>query len=105
MANKPIVHDCSDPDPAQWTWMLMQTWLSDEPTSLKGDDILPAMRERGKCFSYPFNEAFATIPDGTLAWHNRLSYWPTKPWDNRGGLVTLVGDAAHPMTFRKSPST
>ncbi|RDL39632.1 FAD protein [Venustampulla echinocandica] len=88
-------------NPANWTWMLMQTWLSDEPTGLKGDNILPAICERGKCFSYPFNEAFATIPEGTLVWHSRLSYWPTKPWDNRGGLVTLAGDAAHPMTFHR----
>ena len=81
--------------------MLMQTWRSDEPTGLAGDNILPAMYELGKTFGYPFDEVFATIPAGTKVWHNRLSCWPTKPWDSRGGLVTLAGDAAHAMTFRK----
>ncbi len=80
--------------------MLMQSWRSDGPTGLEGDNILPAMYERGKAFGYPFNEAFATIPEGTMVWHNRLSLWPTKPWDSRGGRVTLAGDAAHAMTFR-----
>jgi hypothetical protein len=79
----------------------MQTWRSDEPTGLEGDNILPAMYEAGKDFGYPFNEVFATIPSDTKVWHNRLSYWPTKPWDGKG-LVTLAGDAAHAMTFRES---
>lgn len=79
----------------------MQTWRSDEPTGLQGDNVLPAMYERGKAFGFPFNEVFRTIPEDTKVWHNRLAYWPTKPWDSRGGLVTLAGDAAHPMTFRK----
>jgi 2-polyprenyl-6-methoxyphenol hydroxylase-like FAD-dependent oxidoreductase len=95
------IHDCSVEDPAEWTWMLMQTWRSDEPTGLQGDNVLPAMYERGKAFGFPFNEVFRTIPEDTKVWHNRLGYWPTKPWNSRGGLVTLAGDAAHPMTFRK----
>ncbi|KAH7351237.1 hypothetical protein BKA65DRAFT_254670 [Rhexocercosporidium sp. MPI-PUGE-AT-0058] len=98
---KLMVHDCSSSDPGEWTWMLMQTWRSDEETGLHGDNILPAMYERGKAFGYPFNEVFATIPPGTPVWHNRLRYWPTKPWDSRNGLVTLAGDAAHPMTFHR----
>ncbi|TVY21659.1 FAD-dependent monooxygenase cctM [Lachnellula arida] len=95
------IHDCTAEDPGEWTWMLMQTWRSDEPTGLAGDNVLPAMYERGKNFGYPFNEVFRTIPEGTKVWHNRLAYWPTKPWDSRGGLVTLAGDAAHPMTFHR----
>lgn len=82
----------------------MQTWRSDTPTGLKGDDILKAFYERSKDFGSPFKEAFLSVPKGTTVWHNRLSYWPTKPWDSRSGLVTLAGDAAHPMTFRKSSS-
>ncbi|OWO98356.1 hypothetical protein B2J93_8192 [Marssonina coronariae] len=95
------IHDCSATDPAEWTWMLMQTWRSDEETGLTGDNILPAMYERGKSFGYPFDAAFATIAPGTPVWHNRLRYWPTKPWDSKNGLITLAGDAAHPMTFRE----
>ncbi|TVY41155.1 FAD-dependent monooxygenase [Lachnellula occidentalis] len=95
------IHDCTAEDPGDWVWMLMQTWRSDEPTGLAGDNVLPAMYERGKSFGYPFNEVFRTIPEDTKVWHNRLAYWPTKPWDSRGGLVTLAGDAAHPMTFHR----
>jgi len=83
--------------------MLMQTWCSLEPTGLNGDNVLADVYERGKPFGSPFHECFLTIPEGTKVWHNRLSYWPTKPWDSRNGLVTLAGDAAHPMTFRTSP--
>jgi len=82
--------------------MLMQTWRADQPTNLTDPkDVLADMYERGKTFGSPFKECFLTIPQGTMVWHNRLSYWPTKPWDSRNGLVTLAGDAAHPMTFRK----
>jgi 2-polyprenyl-6-methoxyphenol hydroxylase-like FAD-dependent oxidoreductase len=80
--------------------MLMQTWRSSEPTNLQGTAILTEMKEKGKDFASPFREVFAGIPEGASVWHNRLSYWPTKKWDNRGGKITLVGDAAHPMTFR-----
>jgi hypothetical protein len=79
----------------------MQTWRSDTPTGLSGTAILKDFHERGKTFGSPFKEVFTTVPEGTMVWHNRLSYWPTKSWDSRSGLVTLAGDAAHPMTFRK----
>jgi hypothetical protein len=96
------VHDVTSEDPAEWTWMLIQSWRSDEPTGLEGDTILQDMYRRGRTYyAYPFNEVFTSIPLGTKVWHNRLSTWPTKAW-NRTGLVTLAGDAAHPMTFRES---
>jgi len=82
--------------------MLMQTWRSEKDTGLKGADILSDMYERGKPFGSPFREVFLSIPTGTTVWHNRLQYWPTQHWDDRNGLVTLAGDAAHPMTFRAS---
>lgn len=84
----------------------MQTWRSDEDTGLIGrgkeTPKLEKWREIGRDFGPPFNEIFATIEPSSPIWHNRLGYWPTKPWDSKG-LVTLVGDAAHPMTFRKPP--
>ncbi|KAF4632064.1 hypothetical protein G7Y89_g6066 [Cudoniella acicularis] len=72
------LHDCSSEDPGEWTWMLIQSWLSDEEptTNLLGDDkILAAMKERGKAFGYLLM--------------------------SRGGLVTLAGDSAHAMTFHR----
>lgn len=81
--------------------MLMQSWMQEEPIHLKGPDILKDMKARAEEFPEPYNSIFQAIPEGTKAWHNRLTYWPTQPWDNRNGRVTLAGDAAHPMTFRK----
>ncbi len=52
-------------------------------------------------FADPFRSANEWIPDGTPVRMNRVTYWEPIPWDSRGGRVTLAGDAAHPMTFRK----
>jgi 2-polyprenyl-6-methoxyphenol hydroxylase-like FAD-dependent oxidoreductase len=41
------------------------------------------------------------VPEGTEVTSNNLSYWVPVHWDDRSGRVTLVGDAAHPMIFRK----
>lgn len=83
----------------------MQTWRSDEDTGLIGkgkEDLkLETWYRKGREFGEPFNEIFRSLNPTSTIWHNRLSYWPTKPWDSKG-LVTLAGDAAHPMTFRES---
>lgn len=97
-----VVHDATSDDPAQWTWLLTQSWRSSESSHLQGPAIVTDMKERASLFASPFREAFQAIPEGAPSWHNRLSNWPTKPWDNRGGKITLIGDAAHPMTFRMS---
>ena len=69
----------------------------DDPTSLEG------LKEKAQTFCEPFKSANLWIPEGTQLFPNFLSYWQPIPWDNRNGRITLVGDAAHPMTFRKSP--
>ena len=81
----------------------MQTWKSERPTGLKTqEEIHKEWYERGKTFEEPFKAMFLDTPKDTTIWHNRLSYWPTRHWDSRNGLLTLAGDAAHPMTFRTS---
>jgi len=98
-------HDCSSPNPEDWTFVVLLTWRADEETGLKTDEeILDDMRGRVQHLAYPFKESVTTIPRGTKFWHARLTYWPTKPWDSRGGRVTLAGYAAHAMTFRKFPA-
>ena len=37
------------------------------------------------------------IPDDTQIPYIDVSYWIAQPWDTHNGLVTLAGDAAHPM--------
>lgn len=52
----------------------------------------------------PFRSALLSLPQDAVIWRERLSQWPTVAWDNIDrGSVTLAGDAAHPMTFRKLP--
>jgi 2-polyprenyl-6-methoxyphenol hydroxylase-like FAD-dependent oxidoreductase len=99
-----LVHDCTSENPEDWDWMMMQTWHSEDDTGLKGknkEEIkLETWYKMGKEFGPPFDEVFATMDPKSTIWHNRLAYWPTKPWDGKGE-ITLAGDAAHPMTFRK----
>lgn len=66
------------------------------------DLLLDSIYARAEPLARPFRDMLRAIPRGTKAWYTpRMSYWPTRPWDNRGGRVTLAGDAAHSMTFRE----
>lgn len=100
-----IVHDAfADTKPGDWTFMLIQSWIPKEgydPASLKGPAILADWKERATLFAEPFRSIFESVPEGTQCWHNQLSYWIPQPWDNRNSTVTLIGDAAHPMTFHR----
>lgn len=51
-------------------------------------------------FAEPFRSALLSLPGDAVIWCERLAHWPTVQWENRGGRVTLAGDAAHPMTYR-----
>ncbi|GAB1318079.1 FAD-dependent monooxygenase cctM [Madurella fahalii] len=100
------VHDCDSEDPADWTFLIIVTWKSEEDTgqTAMGEDdglLLATVLRRTEHLTYPFKDALRAIPRGTKCWYGRMSYWPTKPWDNRGGRVTLAGDAAHAMTFHR----
>lgn len=81
--------------------MMMQSWQDNGPATLQGPAILDDMKERAKIFADPFRLMFESIPEGTTCWHNRLTYWIPRPWDNRNSTVTMIGDAAHPMTFHR----
>ncbi|KAK4182708.1 hypothetical protein QBC35DRAFT_444706 [Podospora australis] len=99
------IHDSSPVSPTEWTYMILLSWNDPSDLTLNklGENspaILADLHSRVEHLASPFKEAIQGIPEGTKAWHGRLCYWPTKPWDNLGGRVTLAGDAAHPMTFR-----
>ncbi|KAF5373085.1 hypothetical protein D9758_001499 [Tetrapyrgos nigripes] len=102
------VQECSDPDPAKWVFVMVQTWAEDKTksssngmaTENKGD-VARGMKERTKTFAEPLRSFWHSIPDDAQIWHNRLSDWPTEKWDDRNGTVILAGDAAHPMTFHR----
>jgi 2-polyprenyl-6-methoxyphenol hydroxylase-like FAD-dependent oxidoreductase len=94
-----LVQDVPDPgDPATWTFQLQCTWKNsgnDDPSDYK------ILRQRAETFAEPFKSANLWVPEGTEILTNFLSFWQTVPWDNKDGRITLCGDAAHPMTFRK----
>jgi 2-polyprenyl-6-methoxyphenol hydroxylase-like FAD-dependent oxidoreductase len=97
-----VVHDIHDKaDPAEWVFMGGLTYMQEEPVYLKGREIVRDIKSRTQHFAEPFRTFTAAIPDDAPAWHNRLSYWVPQPWENHNGRVTIIGDAAHPMTFRK----
>lgn len=100
----PKVHEGYDNlKPGEWKFLILLSWISDHDLpDLKGYKILEDLKERGKHYGEPFNAILQSIPNDTRCWHGRLSYWPTESWDNHNGTVTLVGDAAHPMTYRRS---
>ena len=62
-------------------------------------------KDKSRCFADPIRSAYAWMPDDldTVYYTPNANWDPSLPehrWDNHAGLVTLVGDAAHPMTYR-----
>ena len=92
---------------------MLQTWREANANKLEATETAPMVdlltrpeivkdvKGRASVLAEPFKSFWQAIPDDAPAWHGRLSDWPTEPWDNRNGTVTLAGDAAHPMTFRE----
>ncbi|KAJ9656821.1 hypothetical protein H2198_004709 [Neophaeococcomyces mojaviensis] len=50
-------------------------------------------------FEQRLKTAVHSIPEGTKVTALNLADWPTRPWPNHNGRVTLAGDAAHAMTM------
>ena len=101
-----IVLDVEGPSkPETWTFQLMSSWprdaTDDGQTRFSNDALLAKVKPKTSIFADPINSANEWVPEGTHVHTNRVSYWQPIPWDNRKGSVTLAGDAAHPMTFRK----
>ncbi|KAK4101186.1 FAD/NAD(P)-binding domain-containing protein [Parathielavia hyrcaniae] len=101
------LHDGTSEDPAEWVYMILATWPCDDTddnadVAKNNDLLLDRVCALAEPLAYPFDAMFKRIPRGTKAWYGkRVNYWPTRPWDSRGGLVTLAGDAAHALTFHR----
>jgi hypothetical protein len=83
--------------PETWVFHLAMAWLGDCDHSLSYTERLALIKERAKGLGEPARSAFTWIPDDTLVHKADISYWVSQSWDNRGGRMSLVGDAAHPM--------
>lgn len=76
---------------------------SDQLTNVA--EIRKVWNENSERMAEPFRSALLSLPNDAVIWCDRLSQWPTVAWDNKQGSVTLAGDAAHPMTYRKQHTT
>lgn len=96
--------DIPDPEaPETWKFQLMTSWRKSEDDEKDSSRAvgLADVKMKYEGFAEPFRSANAWVPDRTPVYANRVTYWEPFPWDNHGGKVSLAGDAAHPMTFRK----
>lgn len=63
---------------------------------------IKSLATAGTGFEKTLRKTIEDIPENTKVFNINLADWPTVPWHGFGGRVTLLGDAAHPMTMCKS---
>lgn len=97
-----IVFSAEDPEkPEDWITFWLKIWKG-EPVTLEGADALRFMKTHTEGLTGIFRDTVEWTPEGSPCWINEMRYWLAEPWDNRGGRVTLLGDAAHPMLICES---
>ncbi|KAJ4343067.1 hypothetical protein N0V87_000787 [Didymella glomerata] len=105
------MHDAPDPnDPSSWTFFFYVSWrssLEEQEATKHWTDAqrVKQQKELAKQFCDPWKSALEWTPDDASAWYLGLTDWDPGAeghcWDNHNGLVTLVGDACHPMTYQR----
>ena len=88
--------------PENWLFGVMVSWLGKPDADSDHAARLAQVKERGKYLPEPAKSAIEWLPDDCKVPMNSVSYWIPVPWDGHGGRVTLAGDAAHPMSPRKT---
>lgn len=93
-------------NPETWVFYILATWKKQDSDYVEGKNMVDELRRRMDDWADPYKSAVEWIPDDVQAKAVPFRIWgpPESGWDNRGGRVTLAGDAAHSMTFRKWPS-
>lgn len=92
-------------DPTSWTFQILSTWpLKNAEDYDNETDRLKRLKAHvaRDGWAEPYKSAIEWIPEDTPVLKDRLNIWKTQSWNNQDGRVTLCGDAAHAMTFRKS---
>lgn len=87
--------------PETWIFYILATWPREEEDYLGDRSIVDELKLRMDGWADPYKSAVEWIPDGIQAKAVPFRIWRPTKWDNREGRVTLSGDAAHSMTFRK----
>ncbi|ORX95308.1 hypothetical protein BCR34DRAFT_607989 [Clohesyomyces aquaticus] len=105
------MHDVADSnDPTTWTFFYYISWhssLEEQDATADWTDTqrLAQQKEFAKSFCDPWKSAYEWTPDDAPVWYLGLTDWDPglegHRWDNHGGLVTMVGDAVHPMTYQR----
>jgi 2-polyprenyl-6-methoxyphenol hydroxylase-like FAD-dependent oxidoreductase len=105
------MHDAADPDdPTSWTFFFYISWQSSLEEQEATKDWTDAQRlaqqkDFAKRFCDPWKSAYEWTPDDASVWYMGLTDWDSgiesHQWDNHDGLITLVGDACHPMTYQR----
>jgi 2-polyprenyl-6-methoxyphenol hydroxylase-like FAD-dependent oxidoreductase len=88
-------------DLSQWTTMWVKIWrksVAPLPDGVSaGQEALDYLKATTRGQAEPFQSFVDWTPDGSECYIDEMKYWVSQPFDNRGGRITLAGDAAHPM--------
>ena len=87
--------------PESWIFYILATWQRREEDYEGDRNMVDELKRRMDGWADPYKSAVEWIPDEIHAKAVPFRIWRPTKWDNRGGRVTLSGDAAHSMTFRK----
>ena len=89
--------------PETWIFYILATWpkTTAEDEENTGDRLKRLRARMGDDWCEPYKSAVSWVPDDVEIKRDELKIWHGKKWDNKEGRVTLAGDAAHSMTFRK----
>lgn len=105
------LHDVPDPAaPETWTFYTYISYplsMEDQASSAEwtNEMKMKQLKDLAKDFAEPWRSAYAWMPDDQPVWRHGMTSWdPSEPnhqWDSKNGRITLIGDAAHPMTYRR----
>ncbi|TLD23761.1 hypothetical protein PspLS_06706 [Pyricularia sp. CBS 133598] len=109
--------DAPSPDePEKWIYANYIGWRvtpeeQDEYHKSTKQDLLDQVKKLATKFADSVKSAFDWLPEAAddegvdNVWFSPSRNWdpriPDHEWSNHGGLVTLAGDAAHPMTYQR----
>ncbi|KAM3498455.1 hypothetical protein MY10362_008229 [Beauveria mimosiformis] len=86
-----------------YKFQVIQSWLAKTPADevpLSDADRVAIMQRRAAEFHPTLRDVVRKLtPDDAEVAEILLQDWPCQQWDNRGGRVSLAGDAAHAMTM------
>ncbi|RDA91856.1 hypothetical protein CP533_3674 [Ophiocordyceps camponoti-saundersi (nom. inval.)] len=81
------------------SWRVADEDADPVPTTTDDADRVAEMKRRAGGFHPRLRSVVDNIPPSTTVTEIALQDWPCQAWDNQGGRVTLMGDAAHSMTM------